>query len=112
MSRSPLGDATRHGRFEGQLIAHLQVAQALFEAAILARERISHHGTKGDLRLHGSARQLSGDLELGAKLRILLAFGKVVSRSFFPVRWRRETTAVLAHGIAGLLPLARCWPIL
>jgi hypothetical protein len=60
----------------------------LFKAAILAVERVSHHRTKGDANLHSSTDQFHGDLELGAKLRVLLALDKVLSWSIgFEVHW-------------------------
>jgi hypothetical protein len=63
---------------ERQDVAHVQIAQSQALAAILAIEVISNHRAKSNVSLNGSLYQLERNFELGAKRRILLAFGKVV----------------------------------
>src|SRR5258708_38275233 len=64
-------------RIERQHIGDLQLAQPLFQAAILAVERVSHHRTERPLEPSRLLDELQGNCGLGAKSRILLALGKI-----------------------------------
>lgn len=70
--------------FEGQYVAHSQLSKSLLDPTILTIEQVRYHGTKRNLDLHHLAHQFYGDLELGAKLWILLAFLKVVGWGGIP----------------------------
>src|SRR5215471_13848846 len=67
-------------RFECQDIPHLQLAQSLSEASILAVKGISHDRAKRYGQVYRTAHQFHTDFEFGAKCWILFAFLKVVSR--------------------------------
>jgi hypothetical protein len=64
-------------RSERQHIGDLQLAQPLFQAAILAVERVSHHRTERPLLPDRLLDELQGNFGFGAKSRILLALGKI-----------------------------------
>ena len=64
-------------RFERHHIGHRELAQSAPQGAILPVEGVGDHRSERDFLLESSLDQLQSDLELGAKLRIMLAFGKV-----------------------------------
>ena len=62
-------------------IRHRELSQPTPQTTILPVEGVSHHRTERPAFLERFLDEVQGDFELGAKVRIVLAFGKVALRS-------------------------------
>ena len=69
------------GGLECHHIRHRELSQPTPQTAILPVEGVSHHRAERPAFLERLLDELQGDCELGAKVRIVLAFSKVALRS-------------------------------